>query len=73
MKTITKVLSAALLISAVSCTKTKSVPTSSVDMSTETTYHIGDHHGGGIIFYLDSTKKHGLIAANTDQSTGISW
>jgi len=34
---------------------------------------IGDTHQGGIIFYLDATGCHGLIAAPTDQSTGIEW
>lgn len=27
-----------------------------------TTFHIGDSYGGGIIFYVDGTGKHGLIA-----------
>lgn len=35
---------------------------------------IGDSHLGGIIFYLDSTGCHGLIAAPTDQSaTPMAW
>lgn len=34
---------------------------------------IGDSYQGGIIFYLDGTKTHGLIAAPTDQSTGLQW
>ena len=33
---------------------------------------IGDSYGGGIIFYLDG-KGGGLIAATSDQSTGIQW
>jgi hypothetical protein len=77
MKTITKLLCCILLVSAVSCTKesikNKSVPANSTDMANQVTYHIGQSYGGGIIFYLDSTKQHGLIAATTDQSTGISW
>ena len=32
---------------------------------------IGDTHQGGIIFYLDASGCHGLIAAPGDQSTGI--
>jgi len=28
---------------------------------------------GGIIFYLDSTGKHGLVCADKDQSTGSKW
>ena len=34
---------------------------------------IGQAYQGGIIFYLDSAKAHGLIAAPADQSTGIQW
>jgi hypothetical protein len=34
---------------------------------------IGDTHEGGIIFYLDATKKHGLVCAPTDQSTSAPW
>ncbi|NQY05871.1 MAG: DUF1566 domain-containing protein [Flavobacteriaceae bacterium] len=34
---------------------------------------IGDPHQGGIIFYLDASGCHGLIAAPTDQSTNIRW
>lgn len=34
---------------------------------------IGDLYGGGIIFYVDSTGQHGLIAALADQSTGATW
>jgi hypothetical protein len=37
------------------------------------TLKIGKSYQGGIIFYLDSTGQHGLIAAKTDQSTGIQW
>jgi len=34
---------------------------------------IGDSYQGGIIAYIDGTGQHGLIAAPSDQSTGISW
>lgn len=34
---------------------------------------IGQAYQGGIIFWLDGTGQHGLIAATTDQSTGIQW
>ena len=34
---------------------------------------IGCSYQGGIIFYLDSTGQHGLIAAKSDQSTGAIW
>ncbi len=34
---------------------------------------IGDTHEGGIIFYLDASGEHGLVAASSDQSSGIRW
>lgn len=38
-----------------------------------TTFHIGQLYGGGIIFYIDNTGEHGLIAAPNDQSAGEQW
>ena len=37
------------------------------------TFTIGQSYGGGIIFYLDGTGQHGLIAATSDQSNGAEW
>ncbi|MFC2102692.1 hypothetical protein ACFLS7_06830 [Bacteroidota bacterium] len=34
---------------------------------------IGDHYQGGIIFYLDSTMQHGIIAAPADQIERTCW
>ncbi|MEI6142245.1 MAG: hypothetical protein WCP85_23430 [Mariniphaga sp.] len=34
---------------------------------------VGLVYQGGIIFWLDATGQHGLIAASDDQSTGITW
>jgi hypothetical protein len=34
---------------------------------------IGQTYGGGIIFYIDGTGQHGLIAATTDQTGSIEW
>jgi len=42
-------------------------------ISTTDTLAIGDIYQGGIIFWLDATGQHGLIAATTDQSSGITW
>ena len=36
-------------------------------------FKIGQSYQGGIIFYIDSSKQHGLIAAPSDQSAGIQW
>ena len=37
------------------------------------THYIGETYGGGIIFYVYDNGKHGLIAATSDQGTGIRW
>jgi len=34
---------------------------------------IGDTYQGGIIFYIDGTGQHGLVAAPKDQSAGVVW
>ena len=34
---------------------------------------LGDEYGGGILFYLDSTGKHGLIASMSDVSSQAPW
>lgn len=38
-----------------------------------TTHYIGESYGGGIVFYVDGTGQHGLIAAPSNQSSGITW
>jgi len=35
--------------------------------------YVGDNYQGGIIAYIDNSGEHGLIAASSDQSTGIQW
>ncbi len=37
------------------------------------THYIGESYGGGIVFYVYDNGKHGLIAAISDQSSGIRW
>lgn len=34
---------------------------------------IGLYTGGGIIFYIDNTGQHGLVAAQTDQAKNVPW
>jgi hypothetical protein len=41
--------------------------------STSTPLAIGQNYQGGIIFWLDATGQHGLIAATADQGTNIAW
>ncbi|MEI7981110.1 MAG: DUF1566 domain-containing protein, partial [Bacteroidota bacterium] len=43
------------------------------ELTLNTAYYIGSTYGGGIIFYLDGTGQHGLIAATNDQSSGAEW
>ena len=44
------------------------------NVTTETKLEIGMEYQGGIIFYLDASEKHGLIAAKKDQGLGeIEW
>ena len=38
-----------------------------------TTYSVGDFTHGGIVFWLDETKGHGLVCAKTDQTSGVRW
>jgi len=69
-------IAALLLLTAVSCTKEKisspSLATQTTDKSTQA-FTIGQSYHGGIIFYIDGTGQHGLIAATSDQGTGIPW
>ncbi len=36
-------------------------------------YKVGDHAQGGIIFYVDPSGEHGLVAAISDQGNDIPW
>jgi len=53
---------------------TNSIGTSYSDQASFTTaYQIGQHFGGGLIFYIDATKVHGLIVTKEDQSGSAQW
>ena len=41
--------------------------------SSTTAYSVGDFAQGGIVFWVDETGQHGLVAAKEDQSTGVRW
>lgn len=49
----------------------------SLNVSTQIRFEIqvtiGQSLLGGIIFYIDNSGQHGLVAAPNDQSTGIAW
>ena len=38
-----------------------------------TTHYVGESYGGGTVFYVYDNGRHGLITANTIQSTGAYW
>lgn len=46
---------------------------SSDDNQDNATYTVGQSYGGGIVFYVDGTGSHGLVAATSDQSTSCTW
>ena len=41
--------------------------------ATSPTYSIGDIVNGGVVFWLDSTGQHGLVAAFSDVATSVEW
>lgn len=41
--------------------------------ATATKYKIGDQIDGGIVFYVDASGEHGLLAAPVDQNTTTRW
>jgi hypothetical protein len=41
--------------------------------ATSATYSIGDVVNGGVVFWLDSTGQHGLVAAFSDVATSVKW
>ena len=69
-----------LLIISTSCNKETEVTPSTVLQSSSASlnqsagnHFIGEHFGGGIIFYLDRLGKHGLIAATADFEEPSVW
>jgi hypothetical protein len=72
----TKTCLLATLLFITACKKENiSEPTSVVtheDVINDSIY-VGAHYHGGIIFWIDSTGQHGLIAATQDQTLGMAW
>lgn len=75
MKTLSKMALAALLLFAISCTKAPVAPPQPVSATAAdnavaaTTHFIGEHFGGGIVFYINGNGSHGLIADTIDLAT----
>lgn len=62
---------AILLIAVAACTKKdKDNPN---DLNPSGCYQIGDTLAGGIVFYLDETKCHGLVCAFEDQAIQVKY
>ena len=56
--------------------KIKTIDGSIVEYATNytaATFYIGQRYGGGIIFYIDSTGQHGLIAAEKNLGSQVPW
>ena len=53
------------------CKKEDKTTTSTTNSTAVTT--LGSTYEGGIVFYIDGTGKHGLVAAPADQSSGLQW
>ncbi|MEP6683716.1 MAG: hypothetical protein ABJA35_10665 [Parafilimonas sp.] len=73
MKTTIKTCVAAFMLLAISCSKEplsnpQAASTQMEDNSTvqKTRHYIGERFGGGVIFYIDSAGKHGMIADTVD-------
>ena len=45
----------------------------SVNANPNPVHYVGESFGGGIVFYVDPTGNHGLIAAPADLSTSYNW
>ena len=77
MKSSIKTGLAAILLLAISCTKQNSnissgIAAQSLDNSVTANVNVGDTLQGGIVFYVDSTKIHGLIVAFQNQGR-VAW
>ncbi|MCF8224117.1 MAG: DUF1566 domain-containing protein [Bacteroidales bacterium] len=44
-----------------------------VDNTAPVRYEVGDYAQGGVVFWVDETGQHGLVAAKEDQSNGVRW
>jgi len=69
---------AVLLACLISCEKENMKPNSLSVQSSQnekatTAFHIGQSFGGGIIFFIDGSGQHGMIAAKQDLSTNVAW
>jgi len=64
-----------IIVTGISCTKESDVhQLSSMQQSLAIQGHyIGEHFGGGVVFYLNKNKTHGIIAATADFEEAEPW
>lgn len=62
-----------LLITFILCTTFFLQACDDDDGTSSTELAIGDFYEGGVIFYLDETKEHGLVCTVSEQSYGTTW
>lgn len=67
------ILLLSVLVTIITSCKKKEEPATNTTTATTSTLTIGKNYGGGVIFYLDNVGQHGLVAAGSDQSTGVEW
>ena len=56
----------------IACSSNDDIPDEPIQTESDC-LRIGDSYQGGIIFYIDHTNEHGLIAALSDQSDAAIW
>jgi hypothetical protein len=67
-------VSVLMLVLAFGCNKNDSNDDSDdTDTTAAPLYTVGQSTGGGVVFYVDGTGNHGLVAATSDQSTSCTW
>src|SRR5690242_13773461 len=73
-KVITPVL-ACILIFAAACTKeaTQLQSNASSQSAASVHHYIGEHFGGGIVFFVDGNGRHGLITTTEDLEEPLVW
>ena len=47
--------------------------TQAIPSSSSNSHYIGEIYGGGTVFFVYDNGQHGLIAATSDQSSGVRW
>lgn len=64
-----------ITIASISCTKESDIQklSSSQESLAKQGHYIGEHFGGGIIFYLNKNHTHGVIAATADFEEAEPW